>query len=75
MVYIFEVLKHLSQALLAVLLAAQDFSSMFSVQVFFKEMFWNSKMYTMVETAYGSDLLPVDKHKKLIDNAELLNVI
>ena len=55
MVYIFEVLKHLTQALLAVLLAAQDFSSMFSVQGFFKEMFWNSKMYTTVETAYGSD--------------------
>ena len=30
----------------------------------------------MVETAYGSDLLlPVDKHKKLIGNTELLIVI
>ena len=44
-------------------------------------MFLNSKMYTMVETAYGSDqqsfmgLLPVDKHKKLIDNTELRNLI
>ena len=51
------------------------FSSMFSVQGFFKEMFWNSKMYTIVEIAYGSDLLPVDKHKKLIANTVLLNVI
>ena len=54
MVYIFEVGNHLTQAILAVLLAAQDFSSMFSVQVFFNEMFLNSEMYAMVETAYGS---------------------
>ena len=49
---------------------------MFSVQVFiFKEIFLKDKMYTMVDTAYSSDLLPVDKHKKLIDNTELRNVI
>ena len=39
-------------------------------------------MYTMVETTYGSDqqsycfdLLPVDKHQKLKNDAELFNVI
>ena len=29
----------------------------------------------MVEAAQGSDLLPVDKHKMLIEDTELLNVI